>query len=199
MMTIATMNPKPVFRRFQSSRMNSSIPTVKIIDATVKPPPSRNAIQKFCENTIDIMLKTGKNIFHKPTRIMEQLNLAKSGYLIENLEIARMHTCKIHWMHKCSSLVTILVLLIKTLIAFSLLSVLSKCMFQPSSYIWSLRNRKNMADTCLAKPCAKCGCRITGANYHCSKCNTCLCFLCSIKTYVGTGKATCPKCGTKLK
>jgi len=49
-----------------------------------------------------------------------------------------------------------------------------------------------MADECLTKPCAECGQTIDGANWHCKKCNYCLCLTCGYEI------DNCPKCGKKL-
>ncbi len=53
-----------------------------------------------------------------------------------------------------------------------------------------------MVDECLTKPCALCGKRIQGANWHCPHCKVCICLYCGI--YEIKERLKCPKCGGKL-
>jgi hypothetical protein len=56
--------------------------------------------------------------------------------------------------------------------------------------------RTRNVDECLTKPCSLCSKRITGANWRCSGCGACICFLCVLN--LNAYPPTCPRCGAKL-
>jgi len=58
---------------------------------------------------------------------------------------------------------------------------------------------KPLADCCLTRLCDMCGIRIQGANYHCPKCDICICSGCGLKMMSkGDYPLRCPMCSAKL-
>ncbi|MBK5133314.1 hypothetical protein JJE00_02675 [Candidatus Bathyarchaeota archaeon] len=58
-----------------------------------------------------------------------------------------------------------------------------------------------MQDCCLRRPCDACGKRIQGGNWHCPRCNICLCYYCGLSLiidYKHNYPLKCPMCNQEF-
>ena len=88
MKRVARRNPKPICRYSQSLRINSSNPTVRIIEKITKTPPKRNWKRKNSEKTMNMLFNVGMKKNHKATMIIDETIRVRKGCLIANLEKA---------------------------------------------------------------------------------------------------------------